>query len=86
MSTRSGGSFRSVIQARVRPGKRVRIKNAKLPPEVGFVHVRVARLPDSPLSLHFGCAGAHVKLFGRVVWGCPCQLVRAGRSSEGAPG
>jgi len=43
------------------------------------MHVRVARLPSSPLSLHFGSAVAHVKsfrgsfegvrvnLFGRVV-------------------
>jgi len=44
-----------------------RIKNAKLLPEVGFVHVRVARFPCSPLSLCFDCAGAYVKSFGRVV-------------------
>jgi len=50
------------------------------------VHVRAAHLPDSPLWLHFGRAGAHVKSFGRVVSRHPCQLIRAGHSGEGEPG
>ena len=54
-------SFGRVIRATARPGERARIKNAKLWPEVGFVHVCVARLPGSQLSLRFSHAGAHVK-------------------------
>jgi len=43
------------------------------------VHIRAARLPNSPLWLRFGRAGAHLKLFGRVVLRGSCQFVRAGR-------
>ena len=34
-------------------GTRTRIKNAKLLPAVGFVHIHAAYLLDSPLCLHF---------------------------------
>ena len=75
LSLHSGGSFEGirvnsfgrVIRARARPGERARIKNAKLSPEVGFVHVHATRLPGSPLWLRFSRARAHVKSFGRVV-------------------
>ena len=66
-------SFGRVVRARAHPGETARIKNAKLGPEVGFVHVRSARLPSSPLSLRFGLSGgsfegARVNSFRLVVW------------------
>ena len=50
------------------------------------MHVRASRFPGSPLTLRFGRAGTHVKSFGQVIWGCPCELVQAGHSGEGTPG
>jgi len=41
------------------------------------VHVRAAHFPGSPLSLCFGRAGTHVKLFRWVICGRLCQLVSA---------
>ena len=40
-----------------RPGERACIKNAKLSPNVGFVHVRAAHFLGSPLWLRFSPAG-----------------------------
>jgi len=51
----------------MRPGEQARIKNTKLVLEVGFVHVRAARLSGFPLWLRFGHVGALVKSFGWVV-------------------
>ena len=102
MQNRSGGSFEGarvnsfgrVVRVRARPGERARIKNDKLSPEVGFLHVRAARLPDYPLSIRFGRSrgtfeGARVKSFGRVIRAGrlrrPCELIRAGRSGKGVP-
>ena len=49
------------------------------------MQIRSARLPGSPLWLRFGRAGTHVKPFGWVVLGNPCQLVRAGHLGGGTP-
>ena len=46
------------------------------------MHVYAARFPDSPLSLRFGRAGAHVKSFRWVIRGRPCQLVQVCKTSK----
>ena len=65
VSTRSGGSF---AQGRGQAKEPVS-KNVKLLHEVGFLNVRVARLPDSPLSLRFGrvVRAGHLRAFASTL-------------------
>ena len=79
-------SFGCVGRGRARANEPVS-KNAKLCPEVGFVHVRAARLPGSPLSLRFGesLEGARLNSFGRVIRVNSFRRVGRGRTRANEP-